>query len=145
MFEDTRVEAFCDVVTLLVSQGAGEVDAQRFVVTAVKGQPQHQPTGFFELHGRGGLTRAAHRHTSLNVQGLEVLDLRTVRPDGKHWDFTRKHDRGWCMKLVREHQPRWIVAAPPCTAVLRPELCLEFLQGGRRGSAEADPRGLDPH
>ena len=116
VFEDLDENEFSQVVTLLVSHGVDEVDAQRFVCSAVKGQSQNEPTGFFELYGRGGLSKAAKRYRGLNVEGLQVLDLRTSRPDGEAWDFTRKHDRHWALRLLREQQPTWVIAAPPCTA-----------------------------
>ena len=72
--------------------------------------------GSLNFMANGGLTRAAARHKSLNVQGLEVLDLRTTRPDGECWDFTRKADRQWALRLLRELQSMWVTAAPPCTA-----------------------------
>ena len=72
--------------------------------------------GSLNFMAKGGLTRAAARHKSLHVQGLEVLDLRTTRQDGECWDFTRKADRQWALRLLRELQPMWVIAAPPCTA-----------------------------
>ena len=65
---------------------------------------------------QGGLKRAADRVPHLNVRGLQVLDLRTLRPDGEYWDFTRPKDRAWALRLLREQKPRWVIAAPPCTA-----------------------------
>ena len=59
---------------------------------------------------------AAGQMKSLNLTGLRALDLRTTRPDGKAWDFTRKSDRRWAEKLVEEDDPDWLVGAPPCTA-----------------------------
>ena len=67
--------------------------------------------------GKGGLKRAAKLYPSLNVRGLEVLDLRTLRPDGQPWDFSRPKDRAWATRLVHQQRPRWIIASPPCTAV----------------------------
>ena len=46
VFEDVDVGEFSDVVTLLVSCGVDEVEAQRFVVSAVKAEPSKQPAGF---------------------------------------------------------------------------------------------------
>ena len=84
VFEDTDANDFSDVVTLLISHGVDEVDAQRFVVAVVKGHsPDSQKTGVVELYGRGGLTKAATRFKGLNVQGVEVLDLGNLRPDGE--------------------------------------------------------------
>ena len=103
-------------VNLLVSHGVQPIDAQRHVCNLMKGRSTGEPVGFFELYGQGGLKRAADQNPSLNVAGLEVLDLRTLRPDGRPWDFTKPKDRAWALRLLREQKPRWVVAAPPCTA-----------------------------
>ena len=52
----------------------------------------------------------------MSVVGLEVLDLRTFKPDGTPWDFTRPKDRALALKLLHEKQPKWVIAAPPCTS-----------------------------
>ena len=70
--------------------------------------------GFFGLYGQGGLTRAAKR-SSLDVTVLQVLDLSSQRPDGQNWDFTRREDRRWAMRILKELSPLWVSAAPPCT------------------------------
>ena len=117
VFDGADENDFKSVVTMLVAHGVQVVDAQRFVTSMVKGKPcNNDATGFFELYGRGGLSKAARKYRSLNVEGLEVLDLRTARPDGECWDFTRKEDIAWAMRLLREQQPMWVIAAPPCTA-----------------------------
>ena len=110
---------FTDVASLLVGHGVSEVDAQRFICSVVKAHQGAEPrkaVGFFEVYGQGGLTRAARRYRGLHVQGLQVMDLRTVKPDGEPWDFTQAKDRRLAMRLVREQKPTWIIAAPPCTA-----------------------------
>ena len=43
------------------------------------------------------------------------MDLRTLKPNGEPWDFSRAADRALAMKMVREKRPQWIIAAPPCT------------------------------
>ena len=101
---------------MLVSNGVQPVDAQRLVTSLAKGTSINgEPTGFFELYGQGGLSKAAKRFKGLNVRGLEVLDLRSARPDGVNWDFTRQSDRLWALRLLREQQPMWVIASPPCT------------------------------
>ena len=52
----------------------------------------------------------------LNVEGLGALDLRTFKPDGTAWDFTRKSDRNEARDLVRRNEPDFIIGSPPCTA-----------------------------
>ena len=43
--------------------------------------------------------------SSLNVTGLGALDLRTVKPDGTPWDFTKKADRRLAMRKQDEDNP----------------------------------------
>ena len=82
VFEDAREEDFSSVVSLLISHGAEPVEAQRCVCNLVKAKSQSKhPVEFFELYGQGGLKRGAQRYPGLNVRGLQVLDLRTLRPD----------------------------------------------------------------
>ena len=117
MFDGLDENDFSNVVTMLVSRGVQAIDAQRLVTSMVKGTSYNQgPTGFFGLYGQGGLSRAARRHRSLNVEGLEVLDLRSTRPDGENWDFSRASDRAWALRLLRQQKPMWVIASPPCTA-----------------------------
>ena len=72
---------------------------------------------FMEIYGRGGLVEEANRQRrSLNVEGLGAFDLRTTRPDGKHWDFNCREDRKLARQMVRELQPQWIIGSPPCTS-----------------------------
>ena len=117
VFEGAKEDDFSSVVTMLVGHGVQPIDAQRFVTSLVKGESGNEDaTGFVELYGQGGLSKAAKRFKGLNVRGLEVLDLRSARPDGESWDFTRQSDRLRALRLLREQQPMWVIAAPPCTA-----------------------------
>ena len=119
VLEGLDADDFTDVVTLLLGHGVPEVEAQRFVCSVVKASRSAEAknaVGFFEVCGQGGLSRAARRHRGFNVEGLQVMDLRTLRPDGEPWDFTRAKDRRWAMRLVREQKPLWIIAAPPCSS-----------------------------
>ena len=77
--------------------------------------PSRSKVGFFEVYGQGGQQGAALHNPGLNVGGLEVLDLRTLKPDGTPWEFTLPKGKAWALRLVREQQPRWIIPAPPCT------------------------------
>ena len=53
---------------------------------------------------------------NLNISGLDAFDLRTSKPDGMPWDFSRKADRVMAVNYVKTHRPTWIVGSPPCTA-----------------------------
>ena len=102
---------------MLVGQGVSEVDAQRDGCSIVKAPKcdNDKSVCVYELHGQGGLTKAARRFRGLNLEGLQVLDLRGLRPDGEAWDFSRKKDRQWVLRLIQEQRPMWIIGAPPCT------------------------------
>lgn len=84
VFDNANAGDFTRVVSLLVSNGVAEVDAQRLVCSLAK--PGHDlpkaRTGFFELYGQGWVSRAARKHKGLSVHGLEVLDLSSLKPDG---------------------------------------------------------------
>ena len=70
-----------------------------------------------ELYGRGAVVDMANaRARSLNIEGLDALDLRTLKPDGSAWDFTKRADRRLALQLVKERKPRWLIVSPPCTA-----------------------------
>ena len=69
-----------------------------------------------ELYGRGAIVREANgSRRDLNVKGLGALDIRTTKPDGSSWDFTRRADRQEAMALIDELNPDFIIGSPPCT------------------------------
>ena len=73
---------------MLMASGVEPVEAQRYVLNVVKSKSgAENPVEFFEVYGQGGLRRTASRLPSLNVVGLEVMDFRSLRPDGQPWDF----------------------------------------------------------
>ena len=43
------------------------------------------------------------------------MDLRTQRPDGEYWNFSRAEDRAMALKLIEQEDPDWIIGIPPCT------------------------------
>ena len=107
VFDGMNESDFSDVVNMLLAHGVEPVEAQRYVTSVVKAKrDDKQPTGFFEVYGQGSLKRTASRLPQLNVVGLEVLDLRSLRPDGQPWDFSRPKDRAWALRLLREQRPR---------------------------------------
>ena len=114
VFDGFNERDFKHVANLLVAHGVEHLDATRYLTALIKQKtsPSPDPTSFFELYGQGGLQRAAKLNPGLNVRGLEVLDLRTLRPDGQAWDFTRAKGRAWALKLIRKHKPMWVIAAP---------------------------------
>ena len=56
---------------------------------------------------------------SLSVLGEAALDIRTCKPDGPPWDFSKRTDLAEALQLVKERKPTWVVGSPPCTAFCR--------------------------
>ena len=112
--EDHEMIALMDILQTL---GVEPAEANRFSsrIMRVSNQPIN-PT-FVEMYGCGNIVNAAnHILRDLNVSGLQAFDLRTARPDGKPWDFSKKSDRTLALRYVKEKKPTWIVGCPPCTA-----------------------------
>ena len=110
------------MVDVLQTLGVSPGDATMFAVGAVKNTPKqpsmygtYQPT-MFELYGHGTLVNASHGcRRNLNVNGLHALDLRTQKPDGEPWDFSKSSDRQLAKSMVDELKPTWVIGSPPCT------------------------------
>ena len=110
------------MVDVLQTLGVSPGDATMFAVGAVKNTPKqpsmygtYQPT-MFELYGHGTLVNASHGcRRNLNVNGLHALDLRTQKPDGEPWDFSKSSDRQLAKSMVIELKPTWVIGSPPCT------------------------------
>ena len=47
--------------------------------------------------------------------GLGACDLRTTKPDGNPWDFSKKADRKMAMDKIDQETPDWVIGSPPCT------------------------------
>lgn len=74
------------LVDLRVQLGATPVDASNAILNMTR---TLKPTTFYEIYGRGELTRHAQEsRRNLNVHGIRVLDLRTTMPDGTLWDLS---------------------------------------------------------
>ena len=58
---------------------------------------------------------AIKNRRSLNLVGLSAMDIRTQKPSGGYWDFTREADRQEALKFQDEHEPDWVIGSPPCT------------------------------
>ena len=92
--------------------GVDIIKANRFVASLVKSKPS-----LMELYGRGSICKAANgSHRNLNVLGEDALDLRTCKPSGERWDFTKRSDRMEALQLVRDRRPTWVIGSPPCTS-----------------------------
>ena len=71
---------------------------------------QKRPTTFMEVYGRGGLSDLAlGQRRSLNLSGLAALDLRTQKPNGQPWDFTKKSDQKEAVGIWKELKPDWVL------------------------------------
>lgn len=111
------------LVDVLQTLGVSAADATMYAVQVIKNQPkrptqfgsEYQPT-FFELYGHGTLVKTSHGcRRNLNIDGLHAMDLRTAKPDGEHWDFSKASDRKLARSMVEELKPTWVVGSPPCT------------------------------
>lgn len=118
---DQMMSSLVDVLqTLGVSVGdatayALNVVKDRIPISAIHNGASYNPT-FFEIYGQGNLVKAAHGcRRNLNLQGLHALDLRTSKPNGEAWNFSRSSDRQMAKSMVETLKPTWVVGSPPCT------------------------------
>ena len=117
-FPDAEASSSADhdpgiLVDALIAYGVTPVDAHKAVLSMTT---KATPTTFYEVYGRGELTKQAHLHRrNLNIQGLKVLDLRTLRPNGGHWDLSQRSHRDEAWALIERDNPDWIIIGPPCT------------------------------
>ena len=96
----------------LQTLGVDVVQANRFVTSLLRSSPT-----LIELYGRGKIKDMANgSHRNLNIVGVDALDLRTRKPSGDAWDFSKKQDRLEALALIRERRPTWVIGSPPCTA-----------------------------
>ena len=111
--EQSQLTAVIDVLQVL---GLPAADATQAAMMMIREAKPRGPS-VTELYGRGSLIDAAHhRYKTLEIRGMRAMDLRTFRPDGVPWDFSKKKDRQWARRLIREEKPDWIISSPPCTA-----------------------------
>ena len=102
---------------ILQTPGVEPEDANRLSSRIMKISHQPLNPSFVEMYGCGNIVNAAnHVLRNLNVSGLCASDLRTSKPGGEAWDFSKKSDRMQALKYVKEKKPTWVVGSPPCTA-----------------------------
>ena len=100
------------VIETLIGAGCDRGEAVR----SVNSMMLPTEATFMELYGRGGITADANAtRRSLNVKGLGAFDLRTLKPDGTPWDFSRRADRKMAMEHIDTQHPDFVVGSPPCT------------------------------
>ena len=82
-----------------------EVDpvlATRFACSLVK---KPSPS-VLELYGRESIVHGANvSSTNLNTQDMGALELRTLKPSGQPWDFTKRPDRRLALCSVQARKP----------------------------------------
>ena len=112
--EDNEMVAMIDILQTL---GVEPEDANRFSSRIMKISHQPLNPSFVEMYGCGNRVHAANNVLrNVNVSGLCAFDLRTSKPSGEAWDFSKKSDRMQALKYVKEKKPTWVVGSPPCTA-----------------------------
>ena len=114
---DHEMIAMMDILQTL---GVEPEEANRFSSRVMRISKQPLNPTFVEMYGCGNIVTAAnHVLRNLNVTGLCAFDLRTAKPTGEAWDFSKKSDRMQALRYVKEKRPTWIVGSPPCTAFSR--------------------------
>ena len=111
----TKHDAHAALVDVLVTYGVMPHDA----ITAVRRMAASSsevmsPTTFTELYGSGNVKAAASIYGHLNIDGLNVLDLRAIHADGHHWDSTKASHRKEARQKIADENPDWVIGAPPC-------------------------------
>ena len=105
------------IMDLLQTLGVGVEEANRFSARVMRISAQPINPSFVEMYGCGNIVHAAnHVLRNLNVDGLAAFDLRTAKPTGEAWDFSKRGDRKMALEFVKEKKPSWIIGSPPCTA-----------------------------
>ena len=75
----------------------------------------YNPT-LMEVYGKGNIVAASHgNRRSLNVDGPRAFDLRTLKPNGEAWDFSKSSDRRLAKQMIEDEKPTWLIGSPPCT------------------------------
>ena len=102
------------ISVLLQTLGADVADATRIAAMWVK-EEQRPPT-FLEVYGQGSIVDAAQQsRRDLGVKGIGAFDLRTCKPCGAPWDFSKRSDKALARECLLLEKPTWIIGSPPCT------------------------------
>ena len=101
------------MVDYLVLVGADPIEAKDRV-NSMRGR---RSTTFMEVYGGGAINECANRaRRDIGLKGIGALDIRTLKPDGSSWDFTKRADRRLASELIDSQNPDWLIGSPPCTA-----------------------------
>ena len=102
------------IAVLLQTLGADVVDAIRVASLWVQEEKGRSPT-FLEAYGGGSIVEAAELpQKDLGVKGIGAFDMRTLKPDGLPWDFSRRADRALAREFIAMEKPTWVIGSPPC-------------------------------
>ena len=74
------------------------------------------PSSFVEVYGDSITNHNLLSRRNLNITGLQAMDIRTCKPNGQPWDFSKRSDRKEARQMIKDSNPDWVVGAPPCTA-----------------------------
>ena len=100
------------MLNALVAAGVDQTCAELYTNT-VCALPNK--TSFVEVYGRGHIMAQANGpRRSLNITGLNALDLRTYKANGEPWDFSKKTDRVEAETLIEVQKPMWVIGSPQC-------------------------------
>ena len=105
-------DLYNQMIDVLQILGVDCVSAAGFVNTL---RPT-DPVTFMEVYGQGRIVKEANGGMhKLDVKGLAAFDLRTTKPNGENWDFTKAQDRDEARAIVMMVNPKWLIGSPPCT------------------------------
>ena len=114
--DEDQTEGNEHVVDAFILAGTDHSQARAHVKSIISSMQKTELTTPMEVFGGGNICSEANGpRRNLNIAGLNPLDLRTAKPDGPPWDFTKKVDRHLCRSMIDEQKPTWLVGSPPCT------------------------------
>ena len=112
MEEDVMNEDMVALIDVMQTLGVEPVCAVRCATNVAPNK--RSPATVTEAYGQGRIVDMANaRARSLNVKGLDAMDLRTLKPDGSPWNFNRRADRTLAVQLIRGRRPTWLFGTPP--------------------------------
>ena len=118
--------------------GVDLLDAQTYVDSI-----SSAPGTFVKVCGRGSIRNEARRLQKLNLTGLAAMDLRTDKPDGSPWDVCKRSDRELAGSMIAEHDPDFVIGAPPVHGLQPVEPMPEPSEDARGHCKETDGRSQD--
>ena len=113
IFMDDPDDTEDKMIDYLVMSGADPTGARDRIHVML----EKPSTTFIEMHGCGSINLEANNsRRQLGLRGIGALYLRTAKPDGTAWDFTKRSDRRAARDLIYTDNPDWVIGSPPCTA-----------------------------